>query len=143
MDTSECAIPCSPERKLDPNRGFDSRIPISLSNPKQSNNAEGNNRLQDGLDKDMNNEHQLPITRRGSAVDRINDKDGGLSPKSDKDPTTSTTIHHPSDVPNSLESFSLGFPPYHNLASTTRRQLPMAGFTDALRGDGLARFIEL
>ena len=57
----------SPEREQKLHRDFNSKIPISLSNPKKRGHSESANQHEDGINKIMNNQRSPPIQRRGSS----------------------------------------------------------------------------
>lgn len=90
----------------DKHRGFDGRIPISLSHPKQSDDAGGNHRREGGNDKAMNNRH--PVTPRRSSPSSCHSSEDPAAVPPKNDTGTEGRVHNDRDEPNEHGNDSTG-----------------------------------
>jgi len=67
MDMSERASPRSPERERELHPGFNSRIPISLSNPEKRGRVGGDDQHEDDINEAVNSQRSPPTQRRKSS----------------------------------------------------------------------------
>jgi len=99
VDMSGSATPSGPEREQETHKGFDERIPLSLSGPGQTDAANTNNRHNDGIEKTIDHHPRL-TTRRGSSSPSSHSAEDRTAMPSERE--TATRDHEPrgGDEPN-------------------------------------------